>query len=73
MRAKFNVSNVVTEPYGEEVQLHAVYGGSTNAEDNEFANATPAGHLHITITNPKALGFFIPGESYYLDITKVNQ
>lgn len=70
MRAKFNVSKIVKEPYGEEISLHAVYSASNNTEDNQFAAATPAGHLQITITNPKALGYFVEGESYYLDISK---
>jgi len=73
MRAKFQCEHVRSE-YGtfEEVMLRAVYGGTTNAEDNQFSEATPSGDLHMTISNPKALGFFKKGQSYYLDFTPVN-
>jgi hypothetical protein len=70
MRAKFNVVKVVKEPYGEEVTLSAVYSAENNTEDNQFAAATPAGHLQITVTNPKAIGYLEEGESYYLDFSK---
>ncbi len=51
--------------------MSAVYGGSTNAEDNSFASATPSGHMQLTITNPDVRGFFKPGKKYYVDITEV--
>jgi hypothetical protein len=70
MRAKFNVSKVTKEFYGEEVHLHAVYANETNAEDNQFSTATPNGQLTMTISNPNALGFFQEGKSYYLDFTE---
>lgn len=70
MRAKFNVSSIKTGEYGQDVTLFAVYGGSTNAEDNQFAKATPSGKLDMHIDNPKVFDFFKEGESYYLDFTK---
>lgn len=70
MRAKFNVTKVTKEFYGEEVELHAVYASETNAEDNQFSSATPNGHLTMTISNPNAIGFLQEGKSYYLDFTE---
>jgi hypothetical protein len=55
----------------EEVELSAVYGGSTNAEDNTYARATPTGRLQLQIDNPSAQGFFKPGKKYYVDISEV--
>lgn len=54
----------------ESVKLVAVYGGSTNAEDNTFASATPGGSLELNVDNPSAQGFFKPGKKYYIDITE---
>lgn len=70
MRAKFNVSNVKNESWGEEVELHAVYSNENNTEDNQFSQATPNGRLTMTISNPAAKGFLQPGKSYYLDFTE---
>lgn len=70
MRAKFNCTKVTTEPYGEEVELWAVYSGDSNSEDNEFSQATPAGHITMTVSNPTAFGFLQEGKSYYLDFSE---
>jgi hypothetical protein len=70
MRAKFNVSKVTKEYYGEEVSLHAVYANDRNEEDNQFSTATPSGQLMMVVSNPNAIGFFQEGKSYYLDFTE---
>lgn len=70
MRAKFNVSKVEKDQYGETVHLNAVYSNENNTEDNQFSNATPWGTLTMGISNPGAFGFLEQGESYYLDFTK---
>lgn len=70
MRAKFNCTKVETTTYGQEVELWAVYAGDTNAEDNQFAAATPNGRLTMTISNPNAIGFLEQGKSYYLDFSE---
>ena len=69
MRAKFRCDGVTAGDGYEEVFLWAVWGGSTNAEDNQFSAATPSGELKMTISNPNAFGFFKPEGKYYLDIT----
>ena len=70
MRAKFSVSKVTDQPWGEEVLLHAVYSNTNNEEDNQFSEATPAGQLQMTVSNPAAKGFLQEGKSYYLDFTQ---
>ena len=67
MRAKFQVESVKRTTWGREAVAYAVHSG--NAEDNQFAAATPAGKLEITVTNPAAMDFLEPGKSYYLDFT----
>jgi hypothetical protein len=67
MRAKFEVQSVKRTTWGREAVAVAVYSG--NAEDNQFAAATPTGKLEITVTNPAAMDFLEPGKSYYLDFT----
>lgn len=39
---------------------------SAETEDKEFWNYTPSGEVTVTITNPKALDYFKPGEIYTL-------
>lgn len=51
----------------QAVKLNAVAGGS--AEDNTYAQATPAATVDISITNPTTVGFFELGKSYYVDFT----
>lgn len=68
MRAKFQVENVKHTTWGREVELYAVHSGSP--EDNQFASATPAGKLTMTITAASALDFLQPGKKYYLDFTE---
>jgi hypothetical protein len=73
MRAKFECDRVTRKGNIEEVHLRAVYGGTTNREDNEFSEATPTGDLTMTISNKKAQGFLKEGTQYYLDFTEARQ
>lgn len=73
MRAKFQCLNIVQYDGWQEANLNAVYGGSSNAEDNQFSQATPSGTLKISISNPKAKDFFKPGKAYYLDFKEVEE
>lgn len=52
------------------VDLQAVY--SNSKEDNQFSEATPSAHLTMTVTTENGKSFFQPGESYYLDFTKID-
>ncbi len=71
MRAKFYCDSVKTGHGHEEASLRAISDGDTE-ENSRFAQATPTGELKITIDNLAALGFLIPGRSYYLDFTLAN-
>lgn len=57
--------------YSDVVNLSPVYGGSTNAEDNTFAKATPGGSMELQIDNPTARGLFKHGQEYYVDLVPV--
>ena len=70
MRAKFYVNSVTDFEGGtKQAQLRAVYDDG-HPENNQFAKATPGGELSISIDNPAAQDFFVPGQAYYLDFTK---
>ena len=72
VRGKFSVSKVTnhsaTSTY-VEVELNAVHGGSTNAEDNSYSAATPSGKITMTITNPDAVAKLPIGGVFYVDFT----
>lgn len=68
MRAKFTVQSVKEFAYaGKEAELNAVY--SVKPEDNQFAKATPSGSIKITVDNPAAKDFLVPGKNYYVDFS----
>lgn len=72
IRAKMTCQEVTKTAYGaEKVRMTAVYGGSTNAEDNTFAKATPSGTLELQIDNPEAQGVVTPGSSFYVELAPV--
>ncbi len=71
IRAKMEVATVLLDGYSEIVKLRAVYGGSTNAEDNTYASATPSGSIELTINNKGAMGKLKPGAKFYVDFTEV--
>lgn len=56
---------------GEVIVMYAVYGGSTNDEDNSFAKTTPNGNITLTIANKELLGVYQPGDTFYVDFTPV--
>lgn len=65
------VNSVTKTAYGDEItKLSAIYSGDKNAEDNTYSKATPSASLEITISNPAAQGFLVPGKSYYLDFNE---
>lgn len=72
IRAKIQISSAFKqEGYdGEQINAHAVYGGSTNAEDNTFSAATPSLNLQMWINNPEAIGKLEKGKKYYIDFTE---
>lgn len=69
MRAKFTVASVKEFGYGgKEAELNAVYSNG-KPEDNEFAKATPSGSIKITVDNPAAKDFLVPGKNYFVDFS----
>ena len=70
IRAKIQIGSAIKNEYGERVVAHAVYSGSTNAEDNNFSAATPSLHLDMNISNPDAIGKLEQGKKYYIDFTE---
>lgn len=71
MRGKFNVDTVEKVKHAETIKLSAVYGGSTNAEDNTYSAATPSGSITMTVTNKELWGKINPGDRFYVDFSPV--
>ncbi|MBV9659127.1 MAG: hypothetical protein JO295_13595 [Verrucomicrobia bacterium] len=70
IRAKLKCHEVTkTADNQERVKLWAVYDPDPASENHSFAKATPSATLEITIDNPAAQGFFVPGRDYYLDFS----
>lgn len=65
------VASVLLDGYQETVKLRAVYGGSTNAEDNTYASATPSGSIELCVNNKAAQGKLRPGQKFYVDFIPV--
>ncbi len=72
IRAKIQISSAfpTQDNKSEQVTAHAVYGNSTNAEDNTFSAATPSLNLTMWISNPQAVGQLKQGKKYYIDFTE---
>jgi len=45
------VQSVTVDEYNDNVEFQAVYGGTTNAEDNTYASATPSGSMKLCVNN----------------------
>ena len=81
-RCKFQVSEVARvnwgrvgqekdAPFIERIKLTAVYDDGLSKENASFASATPSGDLSFTVSNPRVIGTFEPGDYYYLDLIPV--
>jgi len=73
MRAKMQIQSVAKQLGGwaEIIEMSAVYGGSTNDEDNSFAKTTPSGKITLHIANKELQGVYNPGDTFYVDFTPV--
>lgn len=69
MRAKMWIESITKTEWHEELKLQAVFGNSTNKEDNTYSEATPRATLTMSVTNKELWGKFIPGQKFYLDFT----
>ena len=71
MRAKMQIQTITKNSYSEIVEFSAVYGGSTNDEDNSFSKSTPSGTIKLQIDNKALHGVYKPGDTFYVDFTPV--
>jgi hypothetical protein len=65
------VQSILKTDYSEVVSMSAVYGGSTNDEDNSFAKTTPSGKIELAIANKELHGVYKPGDTFYVDFTPI--
>lgn len=69
--AKFKVGSV--EDHGNNniwVKMSPVTGEGSE-ENKSFSKYTPGGDVKLFVTNPEVIGFFKPGNDYYLEFKKV--
>lgn len=66
VRAKFKC----TANDAGNIELWPVVGGSNNAENDAFYEATPGGRIQLSIVNEAAAEQFEVDKSYYVDFTK---
>lgn len=66
VRAKFYVTEIAKTTYGGRVNLAVVCRGQDN---KEWASATPAGQIQMSIRNELAVEFFDVGQEYFVDFT----
>lgn len=71
IRAKMSLQMVQVVEGGETWKFFAVYGGSSNPEDNTYASATPSGSIELQVTNKALHGILKPGQKYYVDFTPI--
>jgi len=67
VRCKFICKSVTHTIDGGVINLEPVVHGSV--ENDLFFKWTPYGKLEIGTVNKEALGQFVPGNTYYIDIT----
>lgn len=75
-RAKMVVQSVEKSTNADSIKAMPVsgkapYGPDGESEDNTFARYTPSGSLQLSITNPELVGKIQPGDTFYVDFTKV--
>lgn len=70
VRAKFYVYEVTKGTYGGKVVLQVVSRGDDN---KQWASATPAGRIEMTIKNDLAIAEFDVSKEYFVDFTPAPQ
>lgn len=78
VRAKFECTNVIVPPAGEEnyvIRMAPViaYDEEGNSENTDFWKYTPAGEISMYTCNAEAAKQFERGQEYYVDFTKVEK
>lgn len=69
VRCKFRCESLTVSKSGTQVELVAVTSGSP--ENQSFFKYTPYGTMKFGTINDEAAAQFVPGNEYYIDITKV--
>lgn len=64
---KFESTGPVTE---QHIKLHTEYDPD-DPEDTKFSTATPSGDMNFYLSNPRLIGKFKPGDTFYVDLTRV--
>jgi hypothetical protein len=81
VRAKFYAQRIEKTKYGYSpnqkemttIVLAPVYSQEENTENKKFWDATPSGEIKLGTVNLEAADYFILGEEYYIDFTKVEK
>ncbi len=55
----------------ESIELAAVSAKGEDDPNRDWASATPTGHLTMTIQNPEAWGYVVPGAQYRVTIERI--
>lgn len=82
MRAKMRITSITQYPEGapaptqETLNFHAVakdgpYPSDGSDEDNSYAKFSPSGALQLTVANPKLIGAYAVGNTFYVDFVPV--
>lgn len=76
MRAKLKIDSILQMEGVEQIKFSAVpkkigYNVSEFDEDNTYAKYTPNVELSMMIVNPKLIGTFKPGQTFYVDFTPI--
>lgn len=66
-RAKFQCQSVTKYPLNVNVVMTPVKTGTP--ENDAFFKYSPGGKFELLISNEALFDFFVPGQSYYFDIT----
>lgn len=68
VRAKMYVDAITYRQWGVELTMRVVSRGEDN---KQWAAASPAGELRLTIKNEKASDQYAPGQEWYIDMIPV--
>lgn len=75
VRAKFHVVEIdkLCNSYDSNEVVHRIILNPVShgsAENKQFWEATPSGHIEMTVRNSAVKDFFVLGESYYVDFNQ---
>ena len=72
IKAKMVVDSITHRQHGNaSVRLECQYDESIR-EDQRFYDATPSGHIEMTINNPAVIEKLQPGKAFYLYLEEVD-